>query len=458
MKTSLILFLLTVFSLTSCARDAGKRWEPFLDTLQHNTIRWFLTATPDSNGLTPDRWPSPSPSSIAAVGFALTVYPIAVERGVITREEAVQRTLNTLRYFLKLQERENASYFTSHKGFFYHFLDMRTGEREWKCELSTVDTGLLIMGALFCQSYFDRQTPAEREIRAHADTLYHRIDWRWSMQDTTGMHMSWRPERGFNRTTWHGYNEALFLYVLGLGSPTYPLPASAYEYWVSTYTWDRHYGEEYLQFTPLFGFQYSQCWIDFRDLHDAYTRAKGVDYFEISRRATNVNRNYAKANPHKWRDYGENIWGFTACDGPGDTSFVADGRRRIFRGYSARGSSTEYEDDDGTIAPTAPGGSVPFAPDICIPALKAMRVRYGDSLFTSYGFRDAFNPTFVTPRSPNGWFDKDYLGIDQGPIVLMIENYRSSFVWNVMKTNRYIVEGLRRAGFSGGWLNARDAK
>ncbi|MDH3252753.1 MAG: Tat pathway signal protein, partial [Ignavibacteria bacterium] len=415
MKTTVMCFLLIVWSLTSRAQDAKVQWDPFLDTLQQNTISWFLESTPDSNGLTPDRWPSPSPSSIAAVGFALTVYPIAVERGIISRDEAIDRTLHTLRYFLKLQERENAKSFTSHKGFFYHFLDMRTGKREWMCELSTIDTGLLMMGALFCQSYFDRSSPAEEEIRAHADTLYYRINWRWSMQDQDGMMMSWRPERGFNRTTWHGYNEALFLYILGLASPTYPLPYSSYEYWLSTYQWDEHYGEEYLQFTPLFGFQYSQCWIDFRGIHDAYTRAKGVDYFEISRRATYANRNYAIANPRTWRDYSENIWGLTACDGPGDTSFVVDGTRRSFRGYSARGSSKEYEDDDGTIAPTAPGASVPFAPEICIPALKAMRNKYGDALYTSYGFRDAFNPTFVTERTPNGWFDEDYLGIDQGP-------------------------------------------
>jgi hypothetical protein len=433
---------------------AGAAWDPFLDTLQANTIRWFLHATPQETGATPDRWPTQTACSIAAVGFALTVYPIAVERQILSREEALDRALTTLRFFLKLQERENAKLFTSYKGFFYHFIDAHTGERYWHSELSTVDTALLLMGALFCQSYFDRPDRAEQEVRAAADSLYHRTDWRWAMQDTAGVMMSWSPEEGFNKTTWHGYNEALFLYVLSLASPSHPVPESAYAYWLSTYRWGRHCGEEYLQFTPLFGFQYAQCWIDFRGIHDAFTRDMGVDYFEISRRATYANRNYAIKNPGDWKGYSDSLWGFTACDGPGDIAPTAAGR--TFRGYSARGSSAAYVDDDGTIAPTAPGGSLPFAPEICIPALKAMRRTYGGKLFTQYGFRDAFNPTFITPQTPDGWFDKDYLGIDQGPIVIMVENLRNGFVWRMMKKNPYIVEGLRKAGFTGGWLENRQ--
>jgi hypothetical protein len=181
-------------------------------------------------------------------------------------------------------------------------------------------------------------------------------------------------------------------------------------------------------------------------------KKKGIDYFENSRRATHAQRAYAVANPQNCRDYSENIWGFTACDGPADTSFVADGRLRKFITYGARGVSIDWTNDDGTIAPTAAGGSVAFAPEICIPALKAIRTKYDTLLWKEYGFLDSFNPSFITPKTPNGWFDHDYLGIDQGPIMIMIENLRNDFVWNVMKKNPYIVKGLQRAGFEGGWL------
>ncbi len=456
-RTLYLLGMILMIAIPSAGHADGK-WDPFLDTLQANTIKWFLHTTPGETGATPDRWPTPSPSSIAAVGFALTVYPIAAEHGIITREEARDRTLTTLRFFMNLRERRNAKLQTSYKGFFYHFIDMYTGDRSWNCELSTVDTALLLMGALFCQSYFDRPDSTERGIRAAADSLYHRVDWRWAMQDTAGVLMGWRPEHGFNKTTWHGYNEALFLYVLALASPTHPVPASAYDYWLSTYRWARYAGEEYLQFAPLFGFQYSHCWIDFRGIHDSFTREMGVDYFEISRRATYANRNYVIANPGGWHAYSDSIWGLTACDGPGDRTLTIDGKERSFRGYSARGSSTIFNNDDGTLAPTAPGGSLPFAPEICVPALKAMRRLYGDKLFTEFGFRDAFNPTYLTPETPDGWFDKDNLGIDQGPIVLMAENLRNEFVWRVMRKNPYIIDGLRKAGFSGGWLDKKQRK
>jgi len=182
-------------------------------------------------------------------------------------------------------------------------------------------------------------------------------------------------------------------------------------------------------------------------------REKGSDYFENSRRATLSQRAYAIDNPQQFRDYGENIWGFTACDGPADVALTIDGRRRLFHTYSARGVSFDWVNDDGTIAPYAAGASFPFAPEICLPALKMMRQRYGDSLWTPYGFLDAFNPTFRTKTTPMGWFDHDYLGIDQGPLLAMIENHRSGLIWNIMRKNPYIVRGLKRAGFSGGWLN-----
>jgi len=453
MKRTLLWFLCVFLSFTSSAQEKKDQWDPFLDTLQQRTIQWFLDVTPKENGLTPDRWPTPSPSSIAAVGFALTTYPIAVERRLISRSEAIDRTLATLRFFWNSTQSPDATSVTGHRGFYYHFIDMKSGEREWECELSTVDTGLLIMGALFAQSYFRGDTPGEKEIRCLADSLYRRIDWTYFTQGSDGLMMSWRPEKGYNRWTWHGYNEALFLYVLALGSPTHPISSAGYEHWLSTYMWKEHYGQELANFMPLFGHQYSHAWIDFRGIRDAFMRQKGIDYFENSRRAAYVHRTYATQNPHKWVDYSDSIWGLTACDGPKDTTFVVKGIKRKFRSYSARGTGAEEEVDDGTIAPTAAAGCVPFAPEIVIPDLKSMKNRYGGKLWTKYGFVDAFNPTYITPSTPYGWFDRDYLGIDQGPIVLMIENHRNGFVWELMKKNPYVVQGLRRAGFTGGWLD-----
>jgi len=427
-------------------------WDPFLDTLQVRTLKFFLETTDPVTGLTPDRWPSPSPSSIAAVGFALTAYPIAVERGLITREQAAQRTLNTLRFFWRLPQHEGSENVAGYQGFFYHFLEISQATRAWRCELSSIDTALLLAGVLFAQSYYAGEHAVELEIRSLADSLYRRANWNWFMADTNGVKTAWRPEKGFGPHIWDGYDEAMILYILALGSPTHPAPTYVWQTWTKPYIWAKYYGLEFISFGPLFGHQYSHCWIDFRGIQDAYMKEKGVDYFENSRRATYTQQAHAKANPGQWRDYTKNIWGLTACDGPRDTAFVSAGKKRQFWSYRARGASFDWIEDDGTIAPTAAGGSVAFAPEICVPVLRAMRARYGSRLWQQYGFLDSFNPSYLTPRTPAGWFDDDYLGIDQGPIVIMIENLRNNFVWNVMKKNPYIVTGLQRAGFAGGWL------
>jgi hypothetical protein len=435
------------------------KWDLFLDTLQERTIKWFLDVTPKNTGLTPDRWPTSSPSSIGAVGFALTAYPIAAKRQIISREDAAQRTITTMRFLWQLPQDKTRSDIAGYKGFFYHFIDTQTGLRVWNCELSTIDTGLLIAGALFCQSYFNKNDKIENEIRQLSDSLYQRIDWKWAMGDTSGIWMGWTPEGGWSPLTWFGYNEAMILYILALGSPTNSVPATVWEHWTAPYDWKEHCGTEYLNFGPMFGYQYSHLWIDFRGIQDAYMRAKGIDYFENSRRATYANRTYATENRCGWRDYSDSIWGLTACDGPKDTTFILEGKTRKFQTYSARGSSVSWVNDDGTLSPTAPGGSLPFAPEICIPVLKAMRNKYGEKLWTKYGFVDAFNPSYITEKTQIGWFDNDYLGIDQGPIAIMIENLRNGFVWEVMKKNPYIIEGLKRAGFSGDWLiNAMNKK
>jgi hypothetical protein len=450
------IIILNVFFISCTASDSDelrdRTWHPFLDELQERTFRYFWELTNPDNGLVPDRWPTDSFSSIAAVGFGLTVYPIGVERGFITREQAAERVLTTLRFFWYAPQNDHPSESTGYKGHFYHFVDMDTGLRFDRVELSTVDSALLIAGALFCSEYFDRDTQEERAIREYADLLYRRIDWSWAQNNPPAISLGWHPESGFLPYDYRGYSEAMILYILALGSPTFPVGQDAWEEWSSSYVWGEFYGYEHLNFGPLFGHQYSHLWIDFRGIQDKFMSDKGIDYFENSRRAVYSQRAYATDNPGGWKDYGENIWGLTACDGPADTVLIIDGVERKFDRYWARGVSLKGIRDDGTVAPTAAGASLPFAPEIVIPALLEMKERYGDRLYTEYGFLDAFNPTFPA-GDEYGWFNVDYLGIDQGPIIIMIENHRNDFVWNLMKENIYVRAGLQRAGFSGGWLD-----
>ena len=442
------------------AASLSPRQMAFLDTLEKNTFTWFWERTNATNGLTPDRWPTKSFSSVAAIGFALTAYPIGVERGYVTRSAAADRTLTTLRFMYRAPQSDQPTGVTGYKGFFYHFLDMDTGLRFERVELSTIDTSLFLAGALFCQSYFTGSNAVETSIRAYADSLYERVDWQWIRPRNPLVSMGWHPERGFIEADWRGLNEALILNVLALGSPTHPVEPAEHQAYVSTYRWAEFYGQQHVNFAPLFGHQYSHIWIDFRGIRDAYMREKGIDYYENSRRAVYSQRAYAIANPGDWKDYGPNIWGLTAVDGPLDTLLNLRGTPRRFWTYSARGAASGEIRDDGTLGPTAVGGSIAFAPEIAVPALVEMREKYGDNLFTNYGFLDSFNPTFDLEIKPQhgkiirgvGWFDTDFLGIDQGPIIAMIENYRTGLVWRLMRTNPHIIRGLKRAGFTGGWL------
>ena len=438
-----------------------------VDELQRRTFQWFWDVSNPKNGLVPDRAPNPAPaplfSSIAAVGFGLTAYGVGAERGYITRDQAAQRTLTTLRFFLDAPKGEAASGVTGYHGFFYHFLDMDTGLRYKDVELSTIDTTLFLAGALFAQSYFDRDTPVETEIRNVAEQLYEAADWTWTQVPDGTVSMGWKPEDGFINYQWRGLDEAMILYILALGSDTHPISETAWPAWAKTYRWGTYYGQDHVGFAPLFGHQYSQVWIDFRGIQDAYMRDRGIDYFENSRRATLAHRSYAIDNPMKWDDYGENIWGLTACYGPVNASLTINGVPRKIVTYTARGADFTGINDDGTIAPTAAASSIAFAPEIVIPTITAMESRYGDNLFSTYGFVDAFNPTLKDPSihvefgkivSGSGWFDTSYLGIDQGPIVAMIENHRSELIWKTMRRNPHVIRGLKRAGFTGGWLES----
>jgi len=457
--TRLIAFGMVLVSVWSLSAQT----DPFVETLQKRTFQWFWDVTNAENGLVPDRWPTINFSSIASIGFGLTAYGVGAERGYVTRDQARQRTLTTLRFLWTAPQNDSAADVTGYKGFFYHFLDMKTGRRFKDVELSSIDTTLLMGGVLFAQSYFDRDDPVEKEIRDLADRLYRRVEWNWMQPRPPLVAMGWYPDKGMHTHDYKGYEEAMLLYVLAMGSPTYPISPDAWPARLKNYKWATFYGQAFVNYAPLFIHQYSHVWIDFRGIQDSYMREKKIDYFENSRRATYAQRAYAADNPYRFRDYSDSIWGLTACNGPNNIKTTVDGREIQFHTYWARGASADDIRDDGTIAPTAAGGSLPFAPEIVIPALKAMQTRYGDRLFQKYGFIDAFNPTFAKAGakpeagsvSELAWFSDDYLGIDQGPIVLMAENLRSGLVWNVMKKNPYIIRGLCKAGFTGGWIEGK---
>jgi len=441
-----------------------KQQQVLVDDLEQRTFEWFWQSADPKTGLIPDAYPGHTFSSVAAVGFGLTAYGVGVERGYITRGQAVERTLATLRFFKNAPQNDSEDDATGYHGFYYHFLDMQTGKRVKRfVELSSVDTTLLLGGVLFAESYYDRDTPQEKEIRQLADAIYRDVDWPWMQARKPLISMGWTPGGKFIPSDWRGYNEGMLVYILALGSPTHPVEPDAWKAWLSTNdrTWGTFQGQTFLNFAPLFGHQYTESWIDFRGIRDSWSREHDLDYFENSRRATYAQRAYAIANPSHWTGYGANMWGLTASNGPGDIE-VSDGAGdRKYFGYTARGAGLEDITDDGTIAPTAAGGSIAFAPEIVIPDLQEMKQRYGASIYDQYGFVDAFNPSFHAKSKPRsgqlmpgqGWSDTKQLGIDQGPIVLMIENWRSDFVWNVMKKNPYVRKGLERAGFSGGWLS-----
>jgi hypothetical protein len=444
--------------------DPERDGDPVINNLQRRTFRFFWDTTNKQNGLAPDRFPSPSFASTAAVGFALTAYVVGAERGFVSRSQARLRTLRTLRFLWSMPQGPDETGMGGYQGFFYHFVHMHNGQRFGTTELSTVDTALLLGGVLLSQSYFDRDTSSEREIRDLAEKIYSRVDWQWAQNRPPVLSHGWRPESGFLRFDWRGYNEGMLMYILALGSPTHAIEPEAWDEWMSTYkdTYGKFDGQEFLSFGPQFGHQYSHVWIDFRGIMDAWNREKGYDYFENSRRAAYAQREYARTNPMRWRGYDSEIWGLTACDGPADTVQIYNNEERGFFTYAARSTASIHILDDGTIAPTASVGSIAFAPEIAIPAIRAFRARFGEHLYQKYGFLDSVNPSFTFTDVPLrhgriiegiGWVADDYLGIDQGPIVAMIENYRSGLIWSIMRNNPHIRRGLQRAGFTGGWLD-----
>jgi len=457
-KLSKILLLALFISASGCVKSQQPVFKSFgrvnyaltpgeeamLDSLQHKTFLFFLNEHHSEKGIVKDRSATWAPASIASTGFGIPSFAIGAERKWITREQAAEITLKILKFFANSVQSTDTNA-TGYKGFYYHFLRMNSGTREWKCELSSIDTGILMMGILFARNYYNGDNETENQIRLLAATLLGRIDWNFLQLSASAKHpnaisMAWSPEKGLLDFGWSGYNEGLFLYVLAAGSGMKNVEQS-YDSWLSTYEWKTPYkGLSHVAFPPLFGHQFSQAFIDYRGLADKYMKEKGIDYFENSRRATYVQRKYATDNPKGWTGYDSLCWGVTACDGPGEQYNFGD---KKFIGYAGRGTSgPDYNYfDDGTIAPYGPISSLPFAPEIVFPTIKSMNTKYGKLLWGKYGYYDSFNLTAK-------WVDNDFLGIDEGPMLIMIENFRTGLVWNYVMKDPIIQKGLTKLGYT----------
>ncbi len=399
-----------------------------LDTLQRSAFDFFWNESHPVTGLIDDRTASWSMASIASQGFGFSATCIGIDRGYITREQGRARVLKQLRTYWWGVQGTAAAGMIGYKGLFYHFLDPATATRAWDSELSTIDTALLMAGVLDVGLYFDQADSQEVAIRDLADSLFRRVDWNFMRNGSVGIRMGWKPGTGFSGFgLWQGYNEAMILYLMALGSPTYPVPSNAWNYWISGYQWQTFYGYSFVTFPPLFGHQYSHCWIDFRDQRDPYMQTKGLDYFENSRRATLAQRAYSIQTAPPSFLYTDSLWGITASDYPGPG------------GYLARGAPPA-QNDEGTMVPTAALSSVVFTPDESYAVMHHLWRVYRSLLWGPYGFVDAFKPSFA-------WWSNDVVGIDQGPILMMIENHRTESIWNRFMQSPYIQTGLQRANF-----------
>ncbi|MBI9066696.1 MAG: hypothetical protein JEZ09_05345 [Salinivirgaceae bacterium] len=457
LKINLLFLLTLIISNSSCTKPKETVYESFgkinypatsdelamLDSIQYKTFLYFLNEHHPEKGIVKDRAAAWAPASIAATGFGIPSFAIGVEREWITREKAADITLKMLRFFTNSVQSADTNV-TGYKGFYYHFLRMDSGTREWKCELSTIDTGILMMGFLFARNYYNLDNETEKEIRLLTDAILGKMEWDFFQLPETAKHpntisMAWSPEEGLLDYGWSGYNEGLFLYVLAAGTGMNDVKTS-YDSWLSTYKWNTPYeGLSHVAFPPLFGHQFSQAFIDFRGLGDKYMMKKGIDYFENSRRATYVQRQYAIENPKGWIGYDSLCWGVTASDGCGDTYNFDD---KKFEGYAGRGTSgPDYTiAEDGTIAPYGSISSLAFAPEIVFPTIRSLNEKYGTKIWGKYGYYDSFNLTAK-------WVDNDFIGIDEGPMLIMIENFRTGLVWNYVMKDPIIQKGLNTLGF-----------
>ncbi len=437
-----------------------------VDDVERRTFDFFWRAVNRKNGLIPDRYPTPSNALISSVGFALVAYGVGVERGWIRRDEARGITLKTLRFFDSLPMDDAPDGVGGYRGFFYQFLNFRTGLRaDASTILSPIDVALLHLGFLYAAEWYDSEHPDEVEIRRLAMKLIDAAQWDWYEANGTNglLPMGWDPKAGFNAYRWSGYSEAKGMYLLAMGSRTHPINPQAWSRWTASF--DKHWvgsgKTRHLGCAPLFTHQYSEMWIDFRGIQDPLMMLEGLDYFENGRRATYENRAYCIRNPMRWRGYSENIWGLTGSNGPADLIATYGGVARQFRQYTMRGPDTSPGGfDDGTIGPTASVCAIACAPEIAIPAIYALRTDYGKAIYRQLGFVEAFNPSF-TDRGliasgrvfrDAGWVDDDYFSLDQGPIVGTIANHKNEGVWRTMRKSEHLRRALQLAKFRGGWL------
>jgi hypothetical protein len=423
-----------------------------LKNLQSQTFSYFLTYLNPENGLIADKSDPTSHSSIAVVGLGITSYLVGIERNLISREDAVSKILTILHFFHDGHQGTESDAM-GYKGFYYHFLYMNTGKRAWESELSTIDTAIFIAGVLTAANYFRGDNKEEKEIRNLSESLYRRIDWQWALNGRTEICHGWKPESGFLDHYWdQEYSEAIILYVLAIGSPTFAIDPVGYHNWTSTFKWNNIDGIEYIQAGPLFIHQMSHLWLDFKGIQDDLNKKYKIDYFENSRRATYIQQQYAIKNPLNFKYYGENNWGFTASDGPGPAVIMIDGTMKIFYDYIARGAP--FGPDDGTISPWAVVASLPFAPEIVLNTVHHAIQKLKEKNTVDKGFDASFNTIYQKAGAEeNGWVSPWKFGLNEGPMVIMIENFRSQLIWNIIKKCVYITDGLRRAGFTGGWLD-----
>ena len=392
----------------------GASDEHFLTELELRSFLYFEEHSDPVSGLALDRAPadgrpSNAPASIAATGFALSAWCIADQHGWLPPGEALDRVVKTLNFV--------ATEVPNQRGWIYHFIDARDGHRMWNCEASTIDTALFLQGALAAREYFD-----DPEVTRLVNEIYGRIDWQWALNGGTTLSHGWRPEGGFIVNRWDSYAEMLGLYLLGIGAPRNALPPTAWQAWKRGPV-VRYAGRTFIQCAPLFTHQFTQAWFDFRGLRDG-----PFDYWQNSVDATLAQREWCADRAGDFSQWSSNLWGVTACD----TS----------RGYRAQGGPFGAGDKvDGTLAPCAPGGSLPFAPQECLAALREMRTVGGARVWGRYGFADAFNPQ-------TGWVSADVIGIDVGITLVMAENLRSGMVWQHFMQAPEVRRALRLAGFS----------
>lgn len=411
----LLTFSAPVRALAASASETPLPDEALLEKIQKTAFEYFRKESNPRTGLVRDsahnlgRIDPSAWASVAATGFGLTAYGIAAERNWMPRSEARERVLTTLKFFVNQAEQEH--------GFFYHFLDPETGRRSGKSELSPIDTALFLAGALFVAEYFD-----DTVVRGEVQTLYQRMDWTWMLNGGSTFAMAWSPEYGFSKNRWDHFDESLLLYVLAAGSSTHPITRDAWQAVLKPV--GSYRGHRLIQMPPLFTHQYPHLWIDFRNRHDGT-----ADYFQNSAQATLAHRQFAIDESRRFISYGENAWGLTASNGP--------------FGYKAYGAPPGWPTHDGTLAPTACGTSIMFTPDLSLACLRHFYEKHAAELWGTYGFSDAFN-------LDKKWFDERVIGIDQGALLIGIENYRSELVWKTMGRLESLQRAFQVLGFEKG--------